>query len=91
MKTTLLEGKFVPRFDHDLLQQLAAVPVAPVSEAVKIGVENEYGQIYRIIETADLLANKELLSKLRQSGYFVVPLNPIDEYSVLAIVKLQEE
>ncbi|SNS93080.1 hypothetical protein SAMN06265795_109116 [Noviherbaspirillum humi] len=87
MKTTLLEGKLVPRFGLGLLKQHAA----PMSEVVKIGVENEYGQIYRIIEASDLLAKRDLLDKLRNSGYFVVPLIPVDNYSVLAIVKLQEE
>ncbi|SNS50433.1 hypothetical protein SAMN06265795_103114 [Noviherbaspirillum humi] len=91
MKTALLDGKFVSGFDRELMQHLAHLPAAPLSETVKVGIENEFGQIYRIIETGNLLANEEALAKLRAHGFFVVPLDPVDDYSVLAIVKLQEE
>ncbi|SNT31347.1 hypothetical protein SAMN06265795_12441 [Noviherbaspirillum humi] len=77
--------------DQDLMLQLAHLPAAPVAETIKVDIENEYGRIYRILQTADLLANKALLNTLLHSRYVVVPFNPDDDYSVIAIVRPERE
>lgn len=88
MKTSLVEDTSVAKFDADLLKALpSGVPNIGVVSPIRLGIENEYGQIYRIVETGDVLSNKKLIDHLRQLGFFIEPGVPENEHSFWAVVK----
>ncbi|WP_194727281.1 hypothetical protein [Noviherbaspirillum malthae] len=88
MKTFLVEEVSVAGFDTDLLKALPqGLPYIGVESPMRIAVKNEYGAIYRIIETGDVVSNKKLLDDVRQMGFFVESNVPENEHSFWAIVK----
>jgi hypothetical protein len=77
MKTALVDGQQVCRFDALMLCSLRLVP-CPVptvsSESIVIGLRNEHGNIYRIIGVRHLNNFMHIIWKLRALGWAeVVP------------------
>jgi hypothetical protein len=90
MNTYLVSGSKRSRFDKELLEDLPSpdeLPKAGVDMAMRIGVENEFGEIYRIIEIENVIAKKHLLDRLAQAGFWIDPLAPSTPNSLHDIVK----
>lgn len=92
MKTSLIEDKKVSKFDKRLLKVLPShIFSAGVHDSIIIGVENERGEIYRIIETDDSDANGKLVDELQSRGYVVDVLESANEHGLRAVVKYLDE
>jgi hypothetical protein len=72
MRTALIEGMQPSRFDKDLLQDIEFIKLPPETnsnEAYLIGVRDEHGDVYRVIDMKGPGNVAYLLEKLRELGY----------------------
>lgn len=72
MKTYLVEGKGPSGFDESLLKVFPhpeTLSQTDEQHSMRIGVEDEHGAIYRIIEVGDVVAKKKLIDALRQHNF----------------------
>lgn len=72
MNTTLIHGKQLAEFDTVVLNTLNLIP--PVShhaaeKRLRIGIQNEQGDIYRVIKISGLKNFLDLIGKFRDLGF----------------------
>jgi hypothetical protein len=95
MKTMLIHGKQIPAFDKDLLQTLTVSEVGAVidenEDLVRIGVQNEEGEVYRIIGADDVLDFTRIIKELRADHWPIDNLAPDTKLSFHAIVHPPED
>jgi hypothetical protein len=95
MKTMLIQGKQIAAFDKDLLQTLNVSQVDTVIEdnedLVRIGVQNEEGEIYRIIGANDVIDFVRIIAKLKAHNWPIDNLAPDTKLSFHAIVHPPED
>jgi hypothetical protein len=73
MRTALIEGMQPSRFDKNLLQDIEFIQLPPetnANEAYLIGVRDEHGDVYRVIDMTGGSPATSLLEKLRELGYW---------------------
>lgn len=73
MGTALIEGMQPSRFDRELLQDIEFIGVprqADSNEAWLIGIRDEHGDVYRVIDMAGRSNATYLIEKLRELGYW---------------------
>jgi hypothetical protein len=73
MRTALIEGMQPSRFDKNLLQDIEFIQLPPETnsnEAYLIGVRDEHGDVYRVIDMTGRSPATSLLEKLRELGYW---------------------
>ncbi|WP_334186537.1 hypothetical protein [Noviherbaspirillum sp.] len=90
MNTYLVSGSKRSSFDEKLLADLPSpdeIPKAGADIAMRVGVENEFGEIYRIIEIDNVIAKKHLLDRLTHAGFWIDPLAPSTPDSLHDIIK----
>jgi len=91
MKTSLIDGTRVPHFDKDLLPELpSGIPSVGVIDPILLGVENDEGEIYRLIETADDAMNTHLIHTLQRCGYDVDVIITETSHSLQGIIRKQK-
>src|SRR4051812_35187909 len=95
MKTMLIQGKQIAAFDKDLLHTLNVSQIGTVIEdnedLVRIGVQNEEGEIYRIIGANDVVDFARIIAKLKSGNWPIDNLAPDTKLSFHAIVHPPEE
>jgi len=95
MKTMLIQGKQVPRFDEDLLQTRNVLQVGTMiddkEDLVRIGVQNEEGEIYRIIDADDVIDFTRIIRQLNADHWPIENLAPDTKLSFHAIVRPPED
>ena len=72
MNTTLIEGKQLAQFDARVLNVLDLVPLTERHQAQKkllIGIQNERGEIYRVIKIFGMNDFLKLINKFRDLGF----------------------
>jgi hypothetical protein len=72
MNSTLIEGKEPAKFDPIVLGMLAQIaPRSPhaAEKRLRIGIQNERGEIYRVIKVAGLYYFLDLVEKFRNLGF----------------------
>jgi hypothetical protein len=95
MKTMLIQGKQIAASDKDLLQTLNVSEVGTVikdnEDLVWIGVQNEEGEIYRIIGADDVLDFARIVNELKADHWPMDNLAPDAKLSFHAIVHPPED
>jgi hypothetical protein len=95
MKTMLIQGKQIAAFDKGLLQTLNVSEVGTVikdnEDLVRIGVQNEEGEIYRIIGADDVLDFARIIKELKADHWSMDNLAPDTKLSFHAIVHPPED
>jgi len=95
MKTMLIQGKQVAAFDKDLLQTLNVSEAGSMIEGnedlARIGVQNEKGEVYRIIGADDVVDFTRIIRKLKADNWPIDNLAPDTKLSFHAIVHPPEE
>jgi hypothetical protein len=95
MKTMLIQGKQIAASDKDLLQTLNVSEVGTVindnEDLVRIGVQNEEGEIYRIIGADDTLDFTRIIKELKADHWPIDNLAPDTKLSFHAIVHPPED
>jgi hypothetical protein len=72
MNSTLIEGREPAEFDAIVVDTLNHVPPRtphPAEKQLRIGVQNERGQIYRVIKISGLYYFLDLVGKFRELGF----------------------
>jgi hypothetical protein len=72
MNTTLIEGKSPAEYDATVLNAINAFPHAAhhdAAERLLIGVQNERGEIYRVIKIFGMKEFSDLIEKFREFGF----------------------
>lgn len=72
MSSSLIEGKELAKFDPivlDVLAQIAPRSPHPAEKRLRIGIQNERGEIYRVIKIAGLYYFLDLVQKFRDLGF----------------------
>ncbi|WP_334189729.1 hypothetical protein [Noviherbaspirillum sp.] len=91
----LLEGKSAPRFDNDLLKALAvSEPGAAIDDSknlIRIGVQNEEGDIYCIIGDDDVVECAQFILNLRADHWSVENRDPVTRLNFYAVIHPPEE
>ena len=95
MKTMLIQDKQTAAFDKALLQTLNVSEVGTVisdnEDLVRIGVQNEEGEIYRIIGADDVLDFARIIRELNADHWPIDNLAPDTKLSFHAIVHPPED
>ena len=95
MKTMLIQGRQTAAFDKDLLQTLNGSEVGTVindnEDLVRIGVQNEEGEIYRIIGADDPLDFTRIIRELKADHWPIDNLAPNTKLGFHAIVHPPED
>jgi hypothetical protein len=95
MKTMLIQGKQTAAFDNDLLRTLNVSEVGTVindnEDLVRIGVQNEKGEIYRIIGADDPLDFTRIIRELNVDHWPIDNLAPNTKLGFHAIVHPPED
>lgn len=91
MRTYLIEGVQTAQFDEDLLVEISLLerqePRDDSNKGSPIAVENEEGDLYRIVEIANLIARKNFIDRLGKAGFWFDPLSPSAPNSFHGIIK----
>jgi hypothetical protein len=72
MNSTLIEGKEPGGFDAVVVDTLSRVPPRtphPAEKRLLIGIQNERGDIYRVIKIAGLYYFLDLVGKFQELGF----------------------
>lgn len=72
MNSTLIEGKQLAEFDPIVLDTINHVPARtphPAEKRLRIGIQNERGEIYRVIKIAGLFYFLDLVGRFRDLGF----------------------
>lgn len=72
MNSTLIEGKAPAQFDPIVLDTIKQVPPRtphPAEKRLRIGIQNEQGDIYRVIKIDGLYYFLDLIGKFREQGF----------------------
>jgi hypothetical protein len=95
MKTILIEGKRTPAFDNDLLLIIktsgSEMTIDDNDDLIRIGVQNEKGEIYRIIDADDVLEFTRIIKLLQANRWPLENLAPASKKSFHVIVQPPEE
>jgi hypothetical protein len=95
MKTMLIKDKRTPDFDKDLLGTLNTSELGTViddeEDLIRIGVQNEKGEIYRIIGADDIIDFTSIIQKLQANHWPIDNLAPASRQSFHAIVQPPED
>jgi hypothetical protein len=95
MKTMLVLRKQIAEFDKDLLQTLNVPEVGTViddkEDLIRIGVQNEEGEIYRIIGADDVIDFTRIIRRLNADHWPIDNLAPDTKLSLRAIVHPPED
>jgi hypothetical protein len=95
MKTMLINSKRTPVFDTDLLQALKISELGTVIDEndnlVRIGVQNEEGEVYRIIGADDVLEFAHIIRELEANHWPIENRAPDTMKSFHAVVHPPEE
>jgi hypothetical protein len=90
MKTAVIPGLKLSQTDTQL-SQILALPSAPDDPSydgtVWFGVENEDGEIYRVVGAPNIVAFANTMRQLRREGFWVEPLEPQVVGDLFAVVK----
>lgn len=77
MSTILVSGKRPLRHDESLIAALGSLAQAqrlPAQCPIAFGIENEEGEIYRIVGVGDVRSYVDAIDRLRELGYRVESL-----------------
>ena len=95
MKTMLIRGKQIAAFDKDLLQTLnvpeAGTVIDDNEDLVRIGVQNEEGEVYRIVGADDVVDFARIIRQLNADHWPIDNLAPDTKLSFHAIVHPPED
>lgn len=95
MKTMLIQGKQAPAFDKDLLHTLNVPEGGAVmddnDDLLRIGVQNEEGEIYRIIGAEDVIDFTAIVKELNADHWPIENLAPDTRRGLHAIVHPPED
>lgn len=72
MNTTLIQGKQLAEFDAIILDVINHIPATthhPAEKRLRIGIQNEQGDVYRVIKISGLNNFFNLIGKLRDLGF----------------------
>ena len=72
VNTTLIHGKALAEFDPVVLSILNLVPPVthhPAENRLRIGIQNEQGDVYRVIKISGLKNFLDLIGKFRDLGF----------------------
>lgn len=93
MKTSLMKGRQVSKFDRNLLHSIDLDPQTMQNvwnENMLIGIRDEHGDIYRAIGVTGMTTFIEAITKLNNLGYTYEIATPADSAQGFhAIVSLQ--
>lgn len=91
MKTYLIQGAQIAQFDKALLAEISFLekqaPQGNINKGWRIAVENEEGDLYRIVEVDDLAEKKEFQERLIKASFWLDPLAPSAPKSFHGIIK----
>lgn len=77
MNTTLIQGKQLAEFDEIILGAINQIPPTshhPAEKKLRIGIQNEHGDVYRVIKISGFNNFLNFIGKLRDLGF-------IDEFA----------
>jgi hypothetical protein len=72
VNTTLIHGKQLAEFDAIILDAINDIPATthhPAEKRLRIGIQNEHGDVYRVIKISGLNNFLNLIGKLRDLGF----------------------
>lgn len=72
MNTTLIHGKPPAEFDAIVLNMLSLIPQVshhPAEKRLRVGIQNEHGDVYRVIKISGLNNFSDLIGKFRELGF----------------------
>lgn len=72
VNTTLIHDKQLAQFDAvvlDTIKQIPPKPHHPAEKRLLIGIQNEHGEVYRIITIFGLFNFLDLIGKFRELGF----------------------
>jgi hypothetical protein len=89
METSLVENKSVFAFDNVLANAIGFINAPPLSghSLLRLGIENESGEIYRIIGVKDLLTFMHLIKRFEDLQCTVETLHGENRSDLRAVVK----
>lgn len=90
MNSSLIPGTATSVYDDSLQIAIGFDDTVPVSyhSAFLIGIENEVGQVYRLVGLEDLKILLEVLNRLRRLNYVVENMQAHTVGDLTAIVKV---
>ncbi len=93
METILLKGKAIPKFDHALMAFLGVPEVEAITDGSirQFGIENNDGEIYRIIGAESEQVNNALIGRLRNLHYRIEPSRESGYARFRAIARIPPE
>jgi hypothetical protein len=72
VNTTLIQGKQLAEFDAivlDTINLIAPISHHPAEKRLRIGIQNEHGDVYRVIKISGLKNFLDVIGKLREHGF----------------------
>lgn len=90
MNSSLVPGTAISVYDDSLQVAIGFDDTVPIiyRSAFLIGIENEFGQVYRLVGIEDLKALFDVLNRLRRLNYVVDNMQAETVGDLTAIVKV---